>query len=734
MQSWLKTTYTPEVSVHLKHERSRNFTIITTSILKDTAPILSTSLLYKDGEKVLLKTKSLNSNVLDVEISKDLSAGYQEKRLGQIHLQLSKAENNCKSKLTFEANEKVLGYDLILQKDDNGRYSADCKLYHPLRNCWTAVTYLRNDNRMNFEIKSTRDVDLPGTKFSFEIGKEFDPETKEVSGFLKMGHPKMPQPILISCRFQEVEQMLYRAKLLMRYNPTDGKSLMAEMTPEIHRELGMKTITYRLYSEEGMETSVKLVKKSSNHENTIGYEWKYSSCTYHKKGDFRITLNERPKSIKISYSSPLANFEIFGKAAEALEPASLSLVSQVNRPFLKSSVCFNQREGRKLHLMKIDLDYRRLKSLDMRIGLDTENYKQINVDMKWDKKNLCKAANELMGRKNISATCSATELKESVKNELMDFSENSVKPIVEASWNNVKNTTIFNYNKFKTAVLVHSAVLNMTKSSKECQRIRYLFLTVFNVSRSCDPSRVQILKPLHNIISCIVEKQALSILKYVPEVSRRIWEASKSRLQHCLKTYCTPGTFCHKFLDSHQQHIRLSNIFQQVRSGTYNFIQEVLAVFNKSLSQSSVSVINFFKNIFDKYVGQSIIVPIVNFNKRVISQVINKINEVLDVEEEYKAAKSLVSNAQEKLVPAWKNNEDIVISSIKPIKSSIEKTARKIIQKQFQMTEYNPKEGIIKFVILQPLEESKFETVKKDYKHLDVSFGRNRFSNIRSTG
>ncbi|GIY08698.1 vitellogenin [Caerostris darwini] len=818
MQSWLKTNYTSEVSVHLKHERSRNFTIITTSILKDATPILSTSLLYKDGEKVLLKTKSLNSNVLDMEISKDLSEGgskkyylkasgafsplsiaistthkdkmsvnteihictefeqnicytlnyyhenlnnsdnyyfykkatielvksvkgSQEKRLGQIHLQLSKAENNCKSKLTFEANEKVLGYDLILQKDDNGRYSADCKLYHPLRNCWTAVTFLRNDNRMNFEIKSTRDVDLPGTKFSFEIGKEFDPETKEVSGFLKMGHPKMPQPILISCRFQEVEQMLYRAKLLMRYNPTDGKSLMAEMTPEIHRELGMKTITYRLYSEEGMETSVKLVKESSNHENIIGYEWKYSSCTYHKKGVFRITLNENPKSIKISYSSPSANFEIFGKAAQALEPASLSLVShgrQVRQIhiktsdtctgievfhsdlFLKSSVCFNQREGRKLHLMKIDLDYRRLKSLDMRIGLDTENYKQINVDMKWDKKNLCKAANELVGRKNISATCSATELKESVKNKLMDFSENSVKPIVEASWNNVKNTTIFNYNKFKTAVLVHSAVLEHDKKVVKNAKESAIFFLQSLIS--CDPSRVQVLKPLHNIISCILEKQTLSILKYVPEVSRRIWEATKSRLQHCLKTYCTPGTFCYKSLNSHQQYIHLSNIFQQVRSGTYHFKQEVLAVFSKSLSQSSVSVINFFKNIFDKYVGQSIIVPIVNFNKRVIGLVINKINEVLDVEEEYKAAKSLVFNAQEKLVPAWKNKEDIVISSLKPIKSSIEKTARKIIQKQFQMMEYNPKEGIIKFVILQPLEESKFETVKKELQKLGRKF------------
>ncbi|CAL1271060.1 unnamed protein product [Larinioides sclopetarius] len=386
VQGHFKAIRIPEISFHSEFEKQGESFSYSTNISKNMIPLIAMNLKrlsHKGGDKLLFKTKSLESTLLDLEVSEDNSGknsykytlkalgsfppvsitfstnhidktsvnkefsicqevhpnkcyflksyhkilinsddyryyqkltmdftksvgGFPIEALGSLYVLVRKDDYDYMSKVVFKKNDQKVGYEFKLHRrhHENDKLLLETYAYLPYRSSSLKASMLHNTHLLNVELEAIPNSIDSTRKLIFEMKKEVNHQNSELSGYIKMSHPEMPQPLLLTYNFQEVELLAVQGKIVL--HSIWGETLTAEIVPSFEeRQFGAKSITYNLYTEnKSLDASVKLMKQSSKDEDKIGYEWKYNSGTSQKKGGIMITLYDKkagkPKSIKIT--------------------------------------------------------------------------------------------------------------------------------------------------------------------------------------------------------------------------------------------------------------------------------------------------------------------------------------------------------------------------------------------------------------------------------------------------
>ncbi|GFX00350.1 vitellogenin [Trichonephila clavipes] len=345
------------------------------------------------------------------------------KTLGSIHALLILGEHDHRSKVTLQWNdEKTTGYDIKYhhRRNENDHCTFDTHLYWLENTSRVKSSILHNDHEVDLEIRVIPDTEHPTHQLMIEAKKEINRASNEQSGHLKISHPEI-DPVICTYYLQKVGERLVRAKFVLDYSSVWGKGVIVEIKPELRQESSrLRTFLYKISTKDKtFDVSLKFVKKNTREEDKIGCEWTYKYKNIHKRGEASITLYDkirgRPRSIRIAYSSPSSDISIMGSVDPALKSVSLSY-SDSNRklqkdiriklsghcikteisegkkePFILSSACILKQEENTLHLLKLDIHYRKHKCLNIELDLDPNTPAFVDVIFEWRKEDLSRA-------------------------------------------------------------------------------------------------------------------------------------------------------------------------------------------------------------------------------------------------------------------------------------------------------------------------------------------------------
>ncbi|GIX69421.1 vitellogenin, partial [Caerostris darwini] len=570
MQGRLKAIRYPEMSAHLKCEKSEETYSVTANVLKGTSPLLHSCMSYTCGEKLQMKTKSFENTILDFNISAEnsesnskklslrasgavfppiyvtvfkseknpLNVGilacmdehkkncyslrfhnevrihpetngyYQENsmdiekitggysiHIGNVTFLVSESDNDFKTKVAFKVKNKTVGFEINLDKRAT---ALDCYVYLPQRTSALRSSFLEKNGHMNFKIAAIPNIKDSENKYGFEMEEEIKP-SNEIRTTYKMNYPEMVKP-LVTCVTQEVRNTIVGLKCVVQSDSRRGKTLTAEMIPD--RENGF--VVYTIYSEDkSLDASFKVIQKSSSEKDEIGYEWKYSSPSDHRKGGAIVTLYDKkygsPKSMKIAYYSPSSEYEVLGSVANAPEDASLSLASVgsilafikiktsdscLNMEItnsgqtVKSSLCIKTNENNSLPFITAEFYHREQKKLDLRIGVDPDIPTFVDVDLKWKTADILRAMSEVSGWDSIFPHFSIWEwkrdviqifsnIKNYIKDKLVDIKNDILQKLVKIKDDIIKKLVNIEDDTLKKLVNIKDNILKTLVNIKD---------------------------------------------------------------------------------------------------------------------------------------------------------------------------------------------------------------------------------------------------------------------------
>ncbi|XP_055927438.1 uncharacterized protein LOC129958788 isoform X1 [Argiope bruennichi] len=826
VKSRLKTVRTPEISAHVKCEKTGQSFSISANVMKGTSPLLSTSLnrlSYHGEEKLLLKTKSFEDTLLDVEISKDVSdknsnkyslkikglfrpvsitfsknyndknsvstelracgevqsspvcyslksyhkyllnsgnyrfyqkvtmdleksvGGSYSKAVGRLHVLMSAAENDYRSKITMEVNEKRLGYELKLhsRQHENDRCSLDSYIYLPQQTCRVRANILHNDHRVHLEAEAIPNTEDPTRKLSFEVKKETNPDNQEVSGYMKMSHPRMSQPILITWKFHPVGEYFVKGKLVIHSGPVWGKTLMIEAIPNVEQEsYGIRSMEYKIYTDDkSIDAYLKLIRQSSRSEKKIGYEWKYVSHDVEKRGGMTFTFSDKnggPKTVTLSFFSPSADYEVQGSASEGPEDINFSIASAGKKlreirittsdsctnievtksgPLIKSQICVNKQEGNALYLLKVDVQYRQHKCIEIRVGVDPETPEYVDVVFKCSKEESCQALKALLGRDLYLGSIST--LKEDVLRKVRQVKQYVVDHVtkVKTSLRNLKHDI---FSKVKRIINQPNRMVKeyIGKVKEYIRKVEEIKENILN--------RIKSLIPDHIIGTCqkyykYYEKEAIRYYQMCSEMVRRSWprigvicDDIKSTLgridvnevKALIDSKVNEFKKSLKFLIPRFRLIYPSDIINFIKKGIEKIHNEIVEKFGRIIGETILNQIRKYGTELESFIRQKVI--------ETIDEAIKKMHDIIFHDEDLQTAQNLILNAKEEIVKAWRNKEKIAESSVKKIESDM----KQIVDGQVQVLKYDPKEGEFRFRVRQPLSKTHVESMKQQLSML----------------
>ncbi|KAF8784741.1 hypothetical protein HNY73_010384 [Argiope bruennichi] len=815
VQGHFKAIRIPEILVQSEFEKHGESFSFFANVLKNTIPFLATNLerlSNGNGEKLLFKAKKFENTILDLEISKDVSDEYSYKYvlktsgsftpisitfstnriddssitkafiicqevsptkcyfLKSYHKKLINSNNyRYYQKLIVDFAKSVggtpvetLGYELKLHKrqHENDKLILDAHTYLPQCSSNLKISILHNIHHLNVELEAIPNTIDSTHKLSFEMKKEVNSQSKELVGYIKMNHPEMTQPLLLTYKFKEVEHMAFQGKLVL--GSMWGNTLTVEMLPNLElKSHGSESIVYKLYTEnKSLDISLKLIKQSSRDEHKVGYEWKYNSGSSQKKGGIMVIHSnkkaERSRSIKILFLTTTSKYEIQGIIVP--NDASIRLVSngQIIReihlkvsdscldieivradssPIMKSTLCINHREDDTLQLMKADLFYRQDKCLDVCVAAVPEKPTFIDVALKWKMAGICRALIEVTGWKDIQHSHYLShfvkEFTENFdyirRNVLKSFSEKLKKKMKiieeEISW------------KIKSVFRRHSEFLS--ESMEAVKNAQSATVSFINSLISWEYFKNGVVRFLNEI-----QGYALRALEHIQGLILKMTQTLWSQIDHYRKKLCNPDTFCYRLVQIYQ-----GFSVQRIKALIYGKIAEIskdlkvritTITFHdiiKWIHNSIQRIKKIIESVFGKF-GDMIISKIGEFGMKLekilrqkvidaIDKVIDYINKIFGDDEDYKTAKSLITGAKKTLMNAWKNKEEIAENTLRPIKNKLTENVNKLLEKKFQVLKFDLKDGVINFRFHQPLGpieiqilENEMQTIKRNLEEL----------------
>ncbi|CAL1271066.1 unnamed protein product [Larinioides sclopetarius] len=679
---------------------------------------------------------------------KSFVGGSFEESIGSFNLLSRVDKYDFRSNMIFHMKGKAVGYDITVHKrrHESDHHTFDGKFYYPLKNCRLVGSILHNSNRTLLETEFSREGDQPGRLFLIATGREINHITKEMSGFIKMANPNMSEPLLIRSEFQRVGSSSVRSKLMIRHNATRTNTLIAEIIPNSEHKPAVsdsgrpnrKTLLFKLYTEDkALDASFMLTKQRSKLEDKDSYEWDFNLGDIRRKGAIVTTLSKKSKNARIAYFVPTTDLEVSRKMAEDSGDASLSLISHEKKireiyiqtsgsclnievlssePFIKSSLCFNKRSGNLLQLIKCDIYHRSRKCLEVGIGLDLRNPTFMNGNLKWKQKDLCRAVKELSGLSSMINKCSLAEIKEELKGNFEFYKKDVLGPALKKFWKKGAHYAQDKYEVFKNEVSFQSAVLD--QEIKAATNRTSFFIRSLKDLKFTE----QILLPIIQAFRCSLQKNVQELLKYLPLILGRIFRSIASRLQYCLEKFCIRGTLCYKFIPTEHGLKNIKNILFRKLVGAkkslemkiskiyvaevVNRIKSDIATFMQEIGSSTSHSIELISRI-GKFVEKMIPQKTVNTT----GQMIKKIYDRLSQDEDFITAKDLVLEAFKQLKKEWRDK-------LLQIQNIIKENPEKMLQKQFQILKYNPKDGELDFRIRQPLKREEIENLEKEIQNV----------------
>ncbi|GIY91497.1 vitellogenin [Caerostris extrusa] len=597
-----------------------------------------------------------------VWILKKITGGYSI-HIGNVTFIVTESDNDFKTKVAFKVKNKTVGFEINLDKRAT---ALDCYVYLPQRTSALRSSFLEKNGHVNFKIAAIPNIKDSENKYGFEMEKEIKP-SNEIRTTYKMSYPEMAKP-LVTCETQEVRNTIVGLKCVVQSDSRRGKTLTAEMIPD--RENGF--VVYTIYSEDkSLDASFKVIQKSSSEKDEIGYEWKYSSPSDHRKGGAIVTLYDKkygsPKSMKIAYYSPSSEYEVLGSVANAPKDASLSLASvgailayiQIKASdsclnmevtnlgqTVKSSLCIKTNENNSLPFITAEFYHREQKKLDLRIGVDPDIPTFVDVDIKWKAADILRAVSEVSGWDSIFPHISIWEWKRDVIQIFLN-----IKNYIKDKLVDVKNDILEKLVKVKEDIL--KKLVNIKDD---------ILKKLVNI-------KDDILKKLVNIKDAILEK-----------ISQRI-------------------------------EINLANLGKLIHSGVKMLKDQIDSVFGQFLGDTILHQIARYALKIESKIRQKVI--------NLIDEAINNMNNLFNQDEDYRILKDIVNDRKEKVMHAWRNKEEIAENSFRHIKEKFMNKIRRMIHGLIQIIEFDSEKGILQFRFRQPLGPSEIKIMKNELRTLE---------------
>ncbi|CAL1271055.1 unnamed protein product [Larinioides sclopetarius] len=217
-------------------------------------------------------------------------------------------------------------------------------------------------------------------------------------------------------------------------------------------------------------------------------------------------------------------------------------------------------------------------------------------------------------------------------------------------------------------------------------------------------------------------------------------DVTKTQYEHCLKKFCVPGTFCHEFFATYQQHGILAaqdlvhnRIFRVIDNLKLKLPSLTFADSVQFIHSKIVFAKQEIEKAFGKFIGDKIISKIADYGKEVenrlrqkiiefIDNMFDHINSIFSGDEDYRIAKSLASEATRKIKNVWRDREEITKRSIQTVKDDIKENAKKIIQEHIQVEEFDTKRGDVRFSFRQPLGAAEVQILKNELRTINRIF------------
>ncbi|GFS28466.1 apolipophorins [Trichonephila inaurata madagascariensis] len=691
---------------------------------------------------------------VDIDLEKSVPGSNVEK-LGSFSALLAATGRDCRSKVAITLQERSVGYDLKLhgRKDENDYCTLEAHFRLPQCTSKLRVGVLHNSNRIHLDAEAIPDVEQPTRKLSLEVKKEINPKTKEVSGYFKVNHPQMSQPVMITVRLQEVGKIFVRCEVKVHYSSAVGKTLTLKIIPNLDDESsGIRSLDFKLYREDkSLDVSSRLRRESTDHLDKFEYEWRCFSRGTEKKGGATVILYDKkrgkPRSIKITYYSPSSDIALEGSAAQAPDDLSLSLHSKGQKlkeirlkttdscisvetlqqgPLLKSTVCLVRldEENKTLDLFKWNLFYQKNKFLDARISVEVNHPVLINFSLNYEKKEVHRVLREVAG---LDPVKSITEVVDQLKKVIEDFKTNVLLPSIKDLWKNWQEIVEDIINKLKNLWNYHFDYLK--QHSETFETVKGNVVSYIKSLLAYETIVNNIIYPFTRTVHCLVEKYIKIVTEHFSDVLNVLFETAKSHLKHCMKKYCVPGTFCHDIIITYEQHG-----LQEAQAVVQRKLSLVFWPWTENIASSIIEWIHSkvklikqeIESIFGKFLGDTIFSQLVSYIKKLektcreaiikgLDNIINKINGLLGDNEDIKTVKALVYEAQIQVVEAWENREKLVGEAVQSVKGKVSENARKFAEAYFQALKYEPERGEIEFSVRQPLNDSEIEALKIEY-------------------
>ncbi|KAG8186038.1 hypothetical protein JTE90_007424 [Oedothorax gibbosus] len=691
---------------------------------------------------------------IDLERSNEESA---MEPMAKIHLFVSSSEHDYRSKVIIEIQEKKLGYEMRVHRreHENDHCSFDGHLFMPESTSWVKGSVVHNNERIHLELEALPNSAVSSRSYSLEYKNEHSAEER-MSAFLKLSSPKMSKPILVTSQFEMEEGLPVRGKLEMHYSE-QNKVLTLQVEAQSDEQ---RSLEYKLYREDNsLEASLKLMRKDSRQENIYAYEWRLKSNQVgQKKGGLRLKLshkkNGRPQKIHISYYSPSNEIELHASAVQAPSDVSVSVTSkgkkiqeiiiktspscvnfEVSRrgPLFRSALCLNKHERDSVQLVVINAHYRQNKILDIQVNLEPERPSYIDVILQWKKKDLLKALSELTGMDALFQNRSLKEIKQEIVDQLKQYKRVNITPALRKMKKEFKELKEEYLLKIRQILKIHSQKLRQHMISMKSYKnsvIAYIKTAI-----PWDLIESSVVKPLRQAFICFSEAFFQNVLKHVPQIGKVVWEMARDQMEQCLKKYCVEGTFCHEVFQTYQR---------QGLKKTKALLQKKISLAKQSLKQKFDWVqfdfarifvrdsVMFFREtlnaFFGKLLGHRIFHRVFEyfrtleqaFRTKAISYLdkfIEYFNQLLgeaEKDEDFRTAKSILSEAQRKLKRSWSNKKQIAEDTWKPIQENLVQRVQQALNSRVEVQRYSPKNGEISLKLRNPFGPAQTQIIRNE--------------------
>ncbi|GFQ73679.1 apolipophorins [Trichonephila clavata] len=663
------------------------------------------------------------------------------KALGSVHALLILGEYDHRSKVTLQLNEKTIGYDLKYhhRRNENDPCTFDTHLYLLENTSRVKGSVLHNDHEIDLEIRVIPDTEHPTHQLIIEAKKETNLESNEQSGHLKLSHPEF-DPVIFTYNLQKVGEKLVRAKLVLDYSSVWGKGVIVEIKPYLTQESsGIRTLHYKIKTkDQNFDASLKCVKKNTKEEDKIGCEWTYKYKSVEKKGEASITLCDkirgRPTSIRIVYSSPSSDISIIGLVDPTINGVSLSysdskrkiqkdiriilsghcIKAEVSKgkkePFLLSSACILKQEENTLHLLKFDIHYFRHKSLNIRLDLDPANPAFVDVIFEWNKEDLSRALNELVGLDAILRDLSLKDIERELEQKLENFRKEVLHPSITKLLRTYKEIKKQISKILRDIIRKNYVILNDHIQNAEI--VRRSVIGFLESLIPWDYIESKIISPLNQTLMCFITDVKTDIFKHIPDITRIAVELIKAQFHYCWDKFCPRKSLCYnvgELFKSYDLRKAISETYEGTQRSAILPFSLIKDIANWVISEVS-HIKEKLESIFGKFIGDAVLRSIFNFVRNVekvirsriiavLDEIFRKINHIFNEDEDYKAVKVILAEAKEKLIRKWEDRERITEDVLQSMKESVKVKVNKMVKEKFQVVKYDPEGGSIKLKV-----------------------------------